>query len=101
MLKRALVFVLARLSTRSLAESMVGDLEGQTGVRPGSDQRQAGVRPTSDPGLTPVRFWRAALGLVLYFAGRRVLDAAHAAPSVLRASGLAGETRQALRALAR
>ena len=28
--------------------------EGQTGVRPGSDQGQTGVRPGSDRGQTPV-----------------------------------------------
>ena len=110
MLKRALLFTLAKLSNPTLAESMLGDLEAtshpaQTDLRPASDQGQTGLRPRSDPTLTPHRrrlwFWRAALGLVLYFAWRRLLDAAIAAPSVLRASGVAAEARQALRGLVR
>src|SRR5262245_32241355 len=78
-----LTAILARLSDPALADSMVGDLE--------EVRRRRG------------RLWfvSAATVLIAQLAGRRVAHGLRATPSLLRASGLAGDVRQSARGLAR
>ena len=80
---RCLTAILARLTDRALADSMIGDLE--------EGRRRRG------------RLWfaGAAVALVAHLAARRGYRALRSAPATLRASGLAAEARQSLRGLAR
>ena len=89
-MKSLLVVLLARLTDRALAESVVGDLE--EGRRRLANQSALRAR---------LWVWSAAIAVVVHMATRRIVDAPRDARLGSFFGGIGGEFRQGLRALRR
>jgi len=87
---KLLAALLAKVGDPVLAPSIVGDLE-----------EERARRRAASPWKATLWFWFTAAGILWQLARRRVADAASAMGAALRSRGLAGEARQAARALGR